>query len=126
MAKFLSNEWFNLVAKLNNETTELNLPPALQNALINVQVLPDIAKLHLKEGKLWQGVTNTAKSTILVDSDTLQQLITNKDESLAIEAFMTGKIRVEGDMSAVLSLQSTKPTPEQKALYKEILAQTEF
>lgn len=126
MAKFLSNDWFDLVAKLNNEAGELNLPPALQTTLVNIQVTPEIAKFHLKEGKLWQGAVTNAKSTILVDNDTLMSLITTKDTSLAIGAFMAGKIRVEGDMSTLLSLQSAKPSQEQKALYKEILAQTEF
>lgn len=126
MAKFLSNEWFDLVANLNNQSTELNLPPTLQALIVNIKIVPDVAEFHLKEGKIWQGAVANAKSTILVDNDTLMSLITSKDTSLAIGAFMTGKIRVEGDMSALLSLQSAKPSQEQKALYKEILAMTEF
>lgn len=125
MAKFLSNDWFDLVAKLNNETPELNLSPNLHALVLNIHI-KDTAQLYLKEGKLWQGSQDTAKSTLVLDKDTLQTLIANKDEHAALEAFMTGKIRVEGDMSALLSLQSAKPSQEQKALYKEILAITEF
>lgn len=125
MAKFLSNDWFNLLVKLNNEHNELNLPPTLQSLVVNFDI-KDGAKLYLKEGKLWQGQQETAKSTIILDKETLIQLINTKEQAIALEAFMTGKIRVEGDMSALLSLQSTKPTPEQKALYKAILAMSEF
>lgn len=43
----------------------------------------------------------------------------------AMQAFMTGKIKVQGDMSQLMTLQTAKPSQEQKALFKEILAHTE-
>lgn len=125
--KFLSSEWFAEVARLNQEAGELNLSPALATAIFNAKVTgtPDIL-LHLKEGKIGQGHDTAAKSTVITDSDTLQILIDSKNADAAIEAFMTGKIRIEGDMSALMALQSAKPSAEQKALYKQILAMTEF
>ena len=44
----------------------------------------------------------------------------------ALEAFMTGKIFIEGDMSKVMALQSARPSQEQKALYKQIKEMTNF
>ena len=39
-------------------------------------------------------------------------------------AFMSGKIRVEGDMSQLMALQTARPSDEQKALFKDIKSMT--
>lgn len=44
----------------------------------------------------------------------------------AMEAFMAGKIRVDGDMGQLMSIQTASPSPEQKQLLKNILAITEI
>ncbi|MBE9578609.1 MULTISPECIES: SCP2 sterol-binding domain-containing protein [Moraxella] len=127
MAKFLSQAWFDEVQTLNAKAGELNLPPSLADLVVNVSITGDDPKeLHLNAGKLGQYHVNNAISTINIDSDTLAQIISGKDVNVALEAFMMGKIRIDGDMSAVMALQSAKPSPEQKALYKEILGVTEF
>lgn len=128
MAKFLSQEWFDKVAELNSQAGELPLSPAIEKAVFNLQVLQnenDI-KLHLKSGKIAQHFADNAQATVRLDDETLAGLIAGKDIGVVLEAFMTGKIRIDGDMSAVLALQSAKPSTEQKALYKQILAVTEF
>ncbi len=127
MAKFLSQAWFDEVHTLNAQSGELHLPPSLANLIVNVSITGDDPKeLHLKDGKLGQHHTDGAVSTINIDSDTLAEIISGKDINVALEAFMMGKIRIDGDMSAVMALQSAKPSLEQKALYKEILKVTEF
>lgn len=127
MAQFLDSVWFDEVAKLNHEAGDLALPSTLANIVVNVDIQGDSPRhLHLKKGKIWQGLADDAISTIITDSDTLATLIAGKNTDAALEAFMTGKIRIEGDMSALISLQSIKPSPEQKQLYKAILAQTDF
>lgn len=127
MAKFLSAAWFDEVAKLNAQAGTLNLPPALDALLLNATINGDApVTLHLKNGKIEQGACNEAASTITIDAATLEQIISTGDINIAIEAFMLGKIRVDGDMTQVMTLQSAKPSPEQKALYKQIKAMTEF
>lgn len=127
MAKFLSQAWFDSLQILNSNAGELHLPPSLANLIINVNIIGDDPKeLHLYAGKLGQYHTSHAISTINIDSDTLTQIILDKDANIALEAFMMGKIRIDGNMSAVMALQSAKPSPEQKALYQKILNMTEF
>ncbi|AKG16748.1 SCP-2 sterol transfer family protein [Moraxella bovoculi] len=127
MAQFLSQAWFDEVAALNAQSGELNLPPSLDSLVLNATVEQGTPTLlHLRGGKIHQGHTDDAVSTIIIDGDTLSNTIKTGDTSLAIEAFMVGKIRVDGDMSAVMALQSAKPSPEQKALFKQILAITKF
>lgn len=127
MAKFLSQSWFDEVAKLNDAAGELNLPPTLANIVLNAIITGEqTAELHLKNGKIAQGKTSDAISTISIDEQTLASLITTGDINVAIEAFMLGKIRIDGDMTQVMALQTAKMSPEQKALYKQIKAMTEL
>ena len=79
-----------------------------------------------KKAKFFQGLTENAISTVTVDSETLSQLIATGDANQAIEAFMLGKIRIDGDMSQIMTLQSAKPSQEQKSYLKKILQITEF
>lgn len=127
MNKFLSQSWFDAVATLNQEAGELNLPPTLANLILNAKITGDNpAELHLNAGKIMQGTNHNAASTISIDEATLGRIIETGDVNIAIEAFMMGQIRIDGDMTQVMALQSTKPSQEQKALYKQIKAMTEF
>lgn len=127
MAQFLSQSWFDIVNTLNEQASTLNLPPALANLVMNATVEQDKpVLLHLKDGKIHQGHAKGATASVIIDNNTLSDILTTGDINIAIEAFMMGKIRIDGDMSAVMSLQSTKPSPEQKTLFKEILKITEF
>ena len=127
MAKFLTQTWFDEVAKLNDAAGELNLPPTLANIVLNAVITGDTpTELHLKDGKIAQGKVADAISTISIDTQTLATIITTGDINAAIEAFMMGKIRIDGDMTQVMALQTTKMSPEQKSLYKQIKAMTEL
>lgn len=129
MTKFLTQAWFDEVATLNEQAGDLNLPPNLADLVMNVSITGDEdIKLHLSSGKLHQHHADNATSTINIDDKTLGSIIHGGTDTteIALEAFMTGKIRIDGDMSQVLALQTAKPSAEQKALYKAIKEMTEF
>lgn len=124
---FLTQSWFDAVARLNQEAGELNLPPNLAELTINVTVKSENPTLlHLQAGKINQHHIQNADATIYIDQDTLNQIIHDNSVDTALEAFMTGKIFIEGDMSKVMALQSARPSQEQKALYKQIKEMTNF
>ena len=124
---FLTQSWFDAVARLNQEVGELNLPPNLAELIINVTVKSENPTLlHLQAGKINQHHIQNADATIYIDQDTLNQIIHDNSVDTALEAFMTGKIFIEGDMSKVMALQSARPSQEQKALYKQIKEMTNF
>ncbi len=124
---FLTQSWFDAVARLNQEVGELNLPPNLAELTINVTIKSENPTLlHLQAGKINQHHIQNADATIYIDQDTLNQIIHDNSVDTALEAFMTGKIFIEGDMSKVMALQSARPSQEQKALYKQIKEMTNF
>lgn len=124
MAQFLSNEWFDKVSALNEQAGTLNLPPKLHT--LTLTLLVDDTSLHIKEGKVAKGKLSDANSTIKAPLLLIKTLIENKDISPALEAFMVGQLKIEGDVSTLISLKGAKLTPEQKQLYKDILAMTTF
>lgn len=126
MAVFLTDAWFDDVEKLGGEAGELNLPPALANMIINLKVSDadkDI-EANFADGLLHRGLNDSATTTLLLDRSILQSIITDFDTNEIMGAFMGGKIRVEGDMSQLMAVQTARPSAEQKELYSRIKSMT--
>ncbi|WP_227430819.1 SCP2 sterol-binding domain-containing protein [Psychrobacter sp. I-STPA6b] len=126
MAVFLTDEWFEQVEQLNQEAGDLNLPPSLASMVMNLKVTNQGEEIeaYLEEGKLKKGKAS-ASTTVTLTESALKDLAFNFDMNKAMQAFMSGDIRVDGDMSQLMALQSAKPSEEQKSLYKRIVEITE-
>jgi putative sterol carrier protein len=122
MAVFLTEAWFEEVAQLGQQAGELNLPPALANMVINLKVADGEQNIeaNFTDGLLHSGLNSNATTTLLLDRATLQSIITDFDMNEIMGAFMGGQIRVEGDMSQLMALQTARPSTEQKELFKNI------
>lgn len=128
MAVFLTDEWFAKAEQIAKDTGELNLSPALADMNINLKVTDDQGDVeaNYSQGYLHKGFNDNATTTLILDRDTLQSLISGFDVNEVMGAFMSGKIRVEGDMSQLMALQTAKPSSEQKQLFKQVYAMTEM
>lgn len=126
MAIFLTDAWFEQVEQFGNEAGELNLPPALADMVINLKVAEEGQDIeaNFADGLLHRGLNADATTTLLLDRETLQSIITDFDMNEIMGAFMGGKIRVEGDMSQLMALQTARPSTEQKELFKRIKSMT--
>ena len=126
MPAFLTDDWFSTVETLTALDGDLNLPPALANLAINL-VVSDAqgnTELSLDGGAIKKGLSSNAKTTLNMDGETLRKVFLEFDMAAAMQAFMTGKIKVQGDMSQLMALQTAKPSQEQKDLFKKVLEQT--
>lgn len=124
----LTQEWFDKVDELTNNAGDLNLPPAIKTMSINLQVTDSddkVVNAAFYDGTIHQGLKDGALTTLKLDADTLKAVFLDRDINRAMEAFMTGKIRVEGDMGQLMSIQTARPSAEQKQLFKDILAITD-
>jgi len=126
MAVFLTDEWFEQVEKMGNEAGELNLPPVLANMVVNLKVAEADKNIeaNFANGLLHRSLNDDATTTLLLDRDILQSIITDFDTNQIMGAFMSGKIRVEGDMSQLMAVQTARPSAEQKELYTRIKSMT--
>ena len=126
MLAFLTYDWFSTVETLTAQAGNLNLPPALANLAINLVVADNAGntELSLDGGAIKKGLSSNAKTTLNMDAETLRKVFLEFDMAAAMQAFMTGKIKVQGDMSQLMALQTAKPSQEQKDLFKKVLEQT--
>src|SRR5690606_10746204 len=126
MPTFLTDDWFSNVENLTAQAGDLNLPPALANLAINLVVTESEGntELSLDGGAIKKGLSPNAKTILNMDGETLRKVFLEFDMAAAMQAFMTGKIKVQGDMSQLMALQTAKPSQEQKDLFKKVLEQT--
>lgn len=128
MAAFLTQAWFDKVNELTTQAGDLNLPPNIKSLSINLHVndAPEgQADASFYDGNIHQGLKEGASTTLSLDTDTLRAVFLERDMNKAMEAFMTGKIKVDGDMGQLMAIQTAQPSAEQKQLFQNILAMTE-
>ncbi|HEY9558525.1 MAG TPA: SCP2 sterol-binding domain-containing protein [Acidimicrobiales bacterium] len=118
---FLSDPWFDAVEELRSEQPDA--PDAMADATINITVTggPDgDVDVHLAGGAFDRGHTEGAPTRLTVPYEVAKKLFIDGDQSAAMQAFMSGQIKVEGDMTKVMALQTVTPTAEQQAFQAKL------
>lgn len=128
MAAFLSDEWFAEVNKLTAEAGNLNVPPALAGLALNITatgVSSGTVDMCLNGGNFEKGHSAAAPTKLTLPADLLRRIFLEGDSAAGMQGFMSGQIKVEGDMSKLMALQTARPSAEQKELFKKVLAISE-
>ena len=72
------------------------------------------------------GSLDSPDVTVTTDYDTAKKLFVDQDAAAAMQAFMGGKVKVQGDMMKMMALQTAMPTDDAtKAIAEEIKGITE-
>ena len=72
------------------------------------------------------GSLDDADVTVTTDYETAKALFVEQDAAAGMQAFMTGKITVQGDMMKLMAMQTAMPTDEaSQQISEEIKAITE-
>jgi len=116
---FLSDAWFDAVESLRDDTPAA--PEEVADFAVNMVVTggPEGDRaLHFAEGRFDRGLVDGAPTTVTVPHRVARSMLVDLDPEVAITAFMTGEIRVEGDLTKLMELQQSAgamlaPTPEQ-------------
>jgi hypothetical protein len=127
MAAFLSDEWFAKVTELTAAAGNLNVPPVLAGLALNVTAtgLPNgNVDMCLNGGNFEKGHNSSASTKLTLPADLLRKIFLEGDSAAGMQGFMSGQIKVEGDMSKLMALQTARPSAEQKDLFKKVLALT--
>jgi hypothetical protein len=109
--EFLSDEWFDVVGKLVEEHGAD--APAQANVMVNLVITDtpfgDERKMHMgaRDGKGEWGVDHASDAdvTLTTDYTTAKQVFVSGDPNAGMQAFMQGKIRVQGDMAKLMASQ---------------------
>jgi putative sterol carrier protein len=75
--------------------------------------------------ELDSGHIDPVHMTVTVDYSTARSILVEGNMQVAMQAFMTGKIKVEGDVSKLIELQNTAPGPGAQELAQRLRDITE-
>ncbi len=112
--EFLSDEWFDAVRKIQEEHAGAGsemLGGADLALNLSITDCPDGSEkeisMSMKEGELdWEtSHIETADAKVITDYETAKSIFVSGDQQAGMQAFMSGKLRVEGDMTKLMALQ---------------------
>lgn len=128
MAKFLSDDWFTQVEASVAEAGDLNAPATLADLVLNVNITGteggDV-QMALNGGNFERGHVDGASTTITLPEELCRKIFIENDQSAGMSGFMSGQIKIDGDMSKLMAMQTVQPSAEQAALQAKILAFTD-
>ena len=128
MAKFLSEEWFTKVEELTKEAGEIEVPAALQELTFNLRVALDDgshADAHMHAGQFGRGHKDEAPATVSLPAEVAKKVFLEADQQVGMQAFMSGQMQVEGDVTKLMVLQTVQPTDDLQDLMEDILGVTD-
>lgn len=116
---FLSPEWFEAAKAIRDEYVErLPPPPVPMKANVVVTKAPFgsdtiAAFVDTSTGQLLLdlGHLDDPELTIKVEYEVAKRLFVERDQAAAMEAFFSGRIVVEGDLTKVLAMQAQQTDP---------------
>jgi putative sterol carrier protein len=126
---FLSEEWISAARAIYDaHRGETPTFPVVLRANLNITEVPFDTKpleAHLDtssgELQLDLGHLDAADVTLTMDYETAKAQIVSQDQAAVMQAFMQGKIKIEGDMGKVLGLATGgQGSPEAQALARAV------
>ena len=120
---FLSDAWFAAMDEIRAAEGEPEIAPAMQELKLNIVVTggPEgDREVSLQGGQFHQGAAEGAPTKIIVPFDVAKSIFIDGNQQAAMQAFMGGKVRVEGDVSKVMAMQSVPPTESQQAFQEKL------
>lgn len=132
---FLSAEW--IVAAREIRARHIDQVPAMTAAVgvnLTVREVPfddDVLLAHMDTSsgtlELELGHLESADAHVTLDYPTARAMLVERDPALVMQAVMSGRVQVEGDMMKVMALQMSMPNDEVSlAVTEEILAITDL
>ena len=129
MPQFLSESWFAEVDRLRAEAGEISIPDAIKNIKLNIVVTghPEGEKqMHMEAGEFKQGLLDAAATKLTIPFPIAVKTFVENDQQAGMQAFMSGQIKVEGDMAVMMQMQGAgPPSPQGQALQDQIKKMTE-
>jgi len=123
---FLSDDWFEAVEALRDEAPEP--PAAMKDLKLNIVVAggPDgDREIHMAGGQFERGLVEDAPTKLTVPYDVAKAMFIDGNQQAGMQAFMSGQIKVEGDMTKLMAMQQGGgPSAEQTAFQEKIKALT--
>ena len=131
---FLSDEWMDEAKKIREEYRGKTQPMAHKikmnqiitdvpfgDGTVNAYMDSSSGEMEMEKGQL-----DDAEVTVTVDYATAKAIFVDQNPQAGMQAFMAGKIKVQGDMTKLMAMQQSTPDPvanEIAGKIKEITAE---
>ncbi len=132
MPDFLTDEWFTAVHEIRRRHVE-EATPIPYKIRLN-QVISDVPFgdgerrifIDTMEGQMLLdlGELESPDVTLTTDYDTARKILVDQDQAGAMQAFMSGKIKVQGDMTKLMAMQAGPVDETARKVAEEIKAIT--
>jgi hypothetical protein len=121
---FLSDEWFAAAQQVRDEAGDI-APSAALEVKLNVVVTGAPGgdqDVHLADGQFDRGHVPDAPTKATVPYEVARQVFVDGNPQAALQAFMAGDLRFEGDMTQLMAVQglAMAPSPEQALVQQKL------
>jgi putative sterol carrier protein len=135
VAKFLSDEWLTEAAAIREEYKgkggepphKMRMNLVITDVPEEVSAEPVQAHMDTTEGDVHMdiGHLETPDLTVTIEYVTAKAILVEGNPQAGMQAFMAGKIKVQGDMTKLMAMQSATPDPVQAEIAQRINAITD-
>jgi hypothetical protein len=128
---FLSDEWFADVEKLVEEHGAEGAGQVDVVTNVTVTETPFGAERHFhmasRGGRGYIGIGHApdADATVTTDYEVAKEMFATGDPNAAMQAFMAGKVRIQGDLAKLMAAQATGSPTSNSVLLQAIQGITE-
>jgi len=126
--EFLTPEWIAAAKKIRDESDVETKPPAhsvrMNQIITDAPFTDEEIHVHMDtsdgEVKLDEGHLENPDLTVTVDWETAKAIFVDQNPQAGMQAFMAGKVKVQGDMTKLMAMQNSAPDPGAQALAEKI------
>jgi hypothetical protein len=122
---FLSDAWLDEVRKITEEAGAGAMPHTVQLNLVVTGGPEGDKELHVDEGSFGPGLLDAAPTKLTVPYEVAKSMFIKGDQAAAMQAFMSGQIKVEGDMTKLMAMQGQAPAAGADEIQAKLRAITE-
>ena len=119
---FLSPEWMDAARQIRDTMPHPEAPPSLAvrlNLVVTETPFDDDVLGHIDtsdgEVVIEAGHLEAPDATVTVDWATARAVFVDQDAAAAMQAFMSGCIAVDGDITKILAMQATASAPDDQS-----------
>lgn len=130
---FLSDEWIveahAIRAEFEDRSPTINHPVRMNLVVVEIPFGDGDLEAHVDttggELDIDKGHVEDADLKVTLDYVTAKALLVDRNPQVGMQAFMAGRIRVEGDMSKLMAIQTAPPDEQAEEMAERLRSITE-
>jgi len=118
--QFLSDEWMAAATaireKYADQATKVTSSIRMNQVITDVPFGDGMVNLFLDTSSgdvvMEKGALETPDLTLTTDWETARKIFVDQDQAAGMQAFMSGKVKVQGDMMKMMAMQTSMPSDD--------------